>query len=239
MAGLFLTLALGLGCTPRAPPTAPTAPIPPPADRIALTIDDLPYQTRRGGRAGLADVAERAAVSDAMIAALQTRNVPATVFVNCGNLAEGENLPERWAKAGFQIGNHTHNHADVDGVGVDGWRAQISDCDARLRGTTAGPIRWFRFPYLRQGETASRRDEAAAVLAEAGYQNAPVTEASAEWLRRTLRRRIPVLIRVRCRTVETITGRAPAPSVLVRSLTTRYSAENLDRRGGVRSLRSL
>ncbi|MEQ1569122.1 MAG: polysaccharide deacetylase family protein, partial [Myxococcota bacterium] len=146
-----------------------------PSATVALTFDDLPYQTR-DRRPALEDPAERAAVTEAILAALG--RTPAAVFVNCGWLADGEDLAERWGRAGHAVANHTAHHPSVDRA--EDWATEVAACDLRLRGVP-GFEPWFRYPYLRHGQTAEVRAAAGAALAASGLRNVPPTVPTSEW----------------------------------------------------------
>lgn len=174
---------------PEAPVAAP-APAPPatsPGYRLALTFDDLPYQTWEKGAALELDPAVQNATTTAILEALGAR--PATVFVNCGNL-EDRSLVERWRSAGHTIGNHTSHHRSAAHGELDAWMADVRACDDLWTEGDTAP-RWFRFPYLWRGETIERRDAVLAGLAEAGYTPVPVTFDSHDWLFESTRREHP------------------------------------------------
>lgn len=58
----------------------------------------------------------------------------------------------------------------------------MRNCDAPLREASGRPVRWFRFPMLREGPTAERRDAARRMLRELGYRNAVVTIDNSDFL---------------------------------------------------------
>src|SRR5262245_49837566 len=77
--------------------------------RVALTFDDLPYQTR-GPAPVVTDPALWARVNAAVLAALAKHRAPAAVFVNCGFLSQKDELVDAWWAAGHAVGNHTAHH---------------------------------------------------------------------------------------------------------------------------------
>lgn len=162
------------GCS--RPPTPSVAPAVP----IALTFDDLPYQTRRGGLPLASDPAEQADTTDRLLAALSAAGARATVFVNCANLAEDDTLVARWRAAGHAIGNHTAHHLSAVATPLDAWIADVRACDGLWAADSTEP-RWFRFPYLWRGETVEQRDAIAAGLSTAGYRTVPVTVDTFDW----------------------------------------------------------
>lgn len=155
--------------------------------RIALTFDDLPYQTRRGGTPLSTDPTDWARVNDSILAALAAADAPATVFVNCGNLPADDTLADQWRRAGHVVGNHTAHHSSAAHTDLDAWMAEVRQCDG-LWPADSTDTRWFRFPYLWRGEGIERRDAIQRALDEAGYSVAPVTVDSHDWMFELVRR---------------------------------------------------
>ena len=130
-----------------------------PDRRIAITIDDLPWQ-----RIELTPAAELPARHAQLIAALKQAGTPGVGFVNEGKLeVDGQVRPERvamlhdWLEAGYELGNHTYGHVDLHAVGLDAYQADILRGERQLRPLLAErgrTPRWFRHPYLRAGRTA-------------------------------------------------------------------------------------
>ena len=171
-------------------PARPAAPDPGASPvAIALTFDDLPYQTRRGGVAAEPDPAAWDQTTDRILAALAAAKAPATVFVNCGNLAEEDRLVARWRAAGHAIGNHTAHHRSAADGDLDEWVGDLAAC-GDLWPPGATETRWFRFPFLWRGETVERREAVAAAIADAGYITVPVTIDTHDWLFEVHRRRL-------------------------------------------------
>ena len=155
--------------------------------RIAITFDDLPWVMLRNE-----PPADLAAEHARLIASLKQESVPVIGFVNEGLLYENDTLrPERirmlgdWLDAGFELGNHTRWHSDLNAVGVPAFEKDILDGEHLLR-----PLlemrglepQWFRYPELRTGTTLEDKTAVEAFLAEHGYRVAPVTINSSEWV---------------------------------------------------------
>ena len=185
-------LACARGPVPAAAPQ-PAAPEPAAAAAlvpVALTFDDLPYQTRRGGVPLESDPAAWGDASDRLLAALSAAGATATVFVNCGNLAEDDALVARWRDAGHSVGNHTAHHRSAAEGELDAWVADLRACDG-LWPEGSDEARWFRFPYLWRGDTVERRDAVAAAITDAGYTTVPVTVDTHDWAFEFYRKRHP------------------------------------------------
>lgn len=158
-----------------------------PEQRIALTIDDLPWQ--RLDERNEPELAQRHAQ---LLAALKRADVPVVGFVNEGKLEQhGQRQPARvqmlrdWLDAGFELGNHTRGHVDLHAIGLAAFEEDILQGEQALRPLLAErgqAPRWFRHPYLRTGQTPQQRQALAAFLAQHGYRTAPVTVDNSDWI---------------------------------------------------------
>jgi peptidoglycan/xylan/chitin deacetylase (PgdA/CDA1 family) len=175
---LLLFLALALACAAQAAE---------PDRRIAITIDDLPWQ-----RMGQTPEAELPARHAQLMASLARAAVPVTGFVNEGKLEiDGQLQPQRvamlrdWHDAGYELGNHTFGHLDLHVVGVPAYQQDILRGERLLRPMLAergSAPRWFRHPYLRAGRTPEEKAAVVDFLAVHGYRVAPVTVDNGEWV---------------------------------------------------------
>ena len=159
----------------------------PPDRRIAITIDDLPWQ--RMARTPAAELQRRHAQ---LIAQLRQADAPIVGFVNEGKLeVDGNVQPARvamlrdWLDTGAELGNHTYGHVDLHAVGMAAYQADILRGERLLRPLLAErgeTPRWFRHPYLRAGRTPDDKAAVAAFLQTHGYRIAPVTVDNGEWV---------------------------------------------------------
>lgn len=148
------------------------------AQSVAFTFDDGPHtsQTPR------LSPQQR---NDAMLAALARHKVKAALFVTAGNGAnspEGYALARAWGDAGHAIGNHSMTHPDLHSAKVTlaQYQQEVLDCDAII-GKLPGYQKWFRFTYLREGNTPEKRDGMRAFLPQHGYRNAYVSLDTSDW----------------------------------------------------------
>lgn len=148
--------------------------------RLHLSFDDAPWMQERGDT--VPDVQRVAALNASIVAMLEEEGVPASVFFNCDRLQPGERSVELWAEAGMEVGNHTSTHVNLANVSLEEWQADVERCHAELSRRLPAPPRYFRYPYLGQGDTLEKREGAKARLAALGYANAHVTVATTEWL---------------------------------------------------------
>ena len=155
--------------------------------RIAVTIDDLPWQ--RMATTSPEALRTRHA---ALLEQLRLGGVPVIGFVNEDKLEiDGVEQPERvamleaWLDAGHTLGNHTYGHVDVHAVGIPAFEDAILRGERMLRPMLAKrgqTPEWFRHPYLRAGRSTEDKAAITAFLAAHGYRVAPVTVDNGEWV---------------------------------------------------------
>ncbi len=155
--------------------------------RIAITIDDLPWQSM-GSK--LSD--DWVPWHDKLIAQLKEADAPVIGFVNEEKLeVNGRVDPVRlamledWLAAGFDLGNHTYAHKSLHDIGVPAFQQSILDGERQLRPLVAAhgkAPRWFRHPFLRNGTTLADKQAMDTFLAQHGYSVAPVTVDNGEWV---------------------------------------------------------
>lgn len=158
-----------------------------PAPRVAFTFDDGPTlaETPRF------TPAQR---NQALLDALAAHGTQAALFVTSGNGADrpqGQALARAWGEAGHLLGNHTVTHLDLNApdVALVQYQRELLACDAVIA-PLPGYRKWFRFTYLREGNTPEKRDGMRAFLAEHGYRNAPVSLDTSDWRLDELLRRV-------------------------------------------------
>ncbi|NGZ87771.1 polysaccharide deacetylase family protein [Duganella aceris] len=148
------------------------------AQSVAFTFDDGP----RLDETPLLSPQQR---NQAMLDALARQRVSAALFVTCGNGAdrpEGYALAKAWGEAGHAIGNHTMTHPDLNSAKLTlaQYQHEIRDCD-RITSTLPGYQKWFRFTFLREGNTPEKRDGMRDYLKRTGYRNAYVSLDTSDW----------------------------------------------------------
>lgn len=148
------------------------------AQTVAFTFDDGP----RLNDTPRLSPAQR---NQAMLDALAKHNVSAALFVtvNFGaNRPEGLAMARAWGEAGHVVANHTMSHLDLNhkDVTLEQYQQEVLDCDAVIR-TLPGYRKWFRFTYLREGNTPEKRDGMRAFLRAQGYRNGYVSLDTSDW----------------------------------------------------------
>ncbi|MEO8113369.1 MAG: polysaccharide deacetylase family protein [Phenylobacterium sp.] len=150
------------------------------AVEIAMTFDDLP------AHASLPPGMTRLAVVQGLLAALKQVGAPPVYgFVNGVRIVEepdsADVLPA-WRSAGQPLGNHGFSHLDLNSHAASDFITDLLRDEPLLRqqmGETGW--RWFRYPYLSEGDTPAKRAEVRGVLAANGYRIAAVTLSFDDW----------------------------------------------------------
>ena len=141
---------------------------------VALTFDDLP------AAGSLPPGENRTKVAAALAAELKANHLQGAYgFVNAIKL---ENDPDAqqalriWIGAGMKIGNHTWSHKSITANTAEAFEREIALNEPALA-QYAGKSdwRWFRYPFLWEGETLEKRHAVRAWLKEHGYRVAQVT----------------------------------------------------------------
>jgi len=155
---------------------------PPPPRPLLVTVDDLPI----AGDAARGDDAARLATTNALLAVLKKHGIRAVAFVVAGNVKSDADraILQRWLDEGHELGSHTNTHPDLTSLTTEAYLADLSAAHARLtaflqpRGRT---LRWFRYPYLREGETRQKAEAVRGWLSAHGLRNVPVTLNVEDW----------------------------------------------------------
>jgi len=121
----------------------------------------------------------------AILRALRTHgDLKAALFVACKNADsdKGKELLREWDRAGHVIANHSFSHKEFNSskITAEVFTADIARCDDIIK-TYPHFQRLFRFPYLKEGDTAAKRDAVRAFLDQHGYRNGHVTIDASDW----------------------------------------------------------
>ena len=157
---LFLSTALGSGAIA--------------GTQLAVTVDDLPTH------GALPPGASRLAIADQMIQALKRHAAPGVHgFTNGGQLPtdpELEGILRAWRRAGFVLGNHTYSHLDLTRASAADYVRDVERNEEFLaRLFPAGTSKYFRYPFLHEGDTRDKRKAVRQWLTARGYTIAQVT----------------------------------------------------------------
>jgi peptidoglycan-N-acetylglucosamine deacetylase len=157
----------------------PPVPVKSPS-KVALTFDDLP------AHAALPPGLSRVDVAQSVIATLRAHHAPPTYgFVNAKRLQDGPSGAEvlrLWRAAGHPLGNHAFSHMDLHASTPEAFEKDILADEESLRASMGDQDwRWFRFPYLHEGDTPEKRVAVTRFLADHGYRVAEVTMSFNDW----------------------------------------------------------
>ncbi len=148
--------------------------------KVAITVDDLPTH------AELPVGVTREQVATKMLTALKKHKVvEAYAFINAGKVDENQQSFEvlkLWQAAGYSFGNHTYRHEDLNQVKLDNFFAAITKNEPMLKKLSSRENwRYFRYPFLREGDTLKKRNAVRDFLKKRKYQIAQVTIDFEDW----------------------------------------------------------
>lgn len=163
--------AVGIGVGRSLTATAKNGP------EIAITIDDFNWN-----KSVKLNPDQR---NQALLAALRSHgNLKAALFVTCrfADNDKGKELLKDWDRAGHLIGNHSYSHKYLNSSKVtsEEFTADIAKCDELLKSFPQFQNS-FRFPFLKEGESAAERDAVRSYLKEKGYRIGHVTIDASDW----------------------------------------------------------
>jgi len=146
--------------------------------QLAITMDDFNW---RDNTVRLT-AAER---NRAILGTLSAHSLKTALFVIGRNVdsANGKNLLGKWNDGGHIIGNHTYSHRSYAAASMTAavYEQDILRAEALLKDFTRFR-KYFRFPMLKEGETAMKRDAMRKFLARNGYRTGHVTIDNSDWI---------------------------------------------------------
>jgi peptidoglycan/xylan/chitin deacetylase (PgdA/CDA1 family) len=94
----------------------------------------------------------------------------------------GEYVLQSWNNAGHFIANHTVNHPNFNNekVSLENFKNELRQNDAIIK-KYSNYIPYFRFPYLKEGNTPEKVNGFRSFLKEKGYKNGHVTVDASDW----------------------------------------------------------
>jgi peptidoglycan/xylan/chitin deacetylase (PgdA/CDA1 family) len=154
------------------PKTTPNNPVRP---QVALTMDDPTLS--------LGSVVRWQEANARILKAISAKDVRAALFV-CGmrvDEADGTKLVTAWDQAGHLICNHSYSHKFY------GEQTSYADFavdflkNEKVIASYHNRTALFRYPFLKEGDTADKRDRFRALLKERGYRVGHVTIDASDW----------------------------------------------------------
>lgn len=107
------------------------------SNMVALTFDDGP----------------NAEYTPKLLAYLRENNVPATFFLLGEHIEKNPSILIEMAEYGFEIGNHSYNHADLSKASEQSIRLQLDNTSTLIEQNTGIRPRVMRPPYGARGNT--------------------------------------------------------------------------------------
>ena len=150
---------------------------------LLITVDDLPVAAGNLH----ADPAERERITRGLLAVLAKHHIRAVGLVIWGNVKSeaDRNLLRLWLAAGHELGNHSASHFDFSRTAAEAYIADVEAGRAGLAGFLKGEglnqVRFFRYPFLDEGDTEAKLDAVRAYLAKSGQRSLPVTLDDQDW----------------------------------------------------------
>lgn len=149
---------------------------------LLITVDDLPI----GSGALHREPAGRERITRELLAVLAKHRIRAVGLVTWSNVhSKGdERLLQAWLDAGHELGNHSDGHLDYSATDTLAYIADVDRGRAKLAAFLAPrgrALRFFRFPYLREGDTPEKLAAMRRYLQRSGQRNLPVTLDNQDW----------------------------------------------------------
>src|SRR5688572_11831319 len=148
--------------------------------KVALTFDDLPINGQIP--AGVT----KTQITRATVAVLKKHRIPPSYgFINANQLEgnpDGAEALKAWVAAGHPLGNHTYTHIDLTKNSAEDFQRNVLQNEPALQLLTPARAkhdwRWFRYPFLHEGDTLEKRRAVRAFLSSAGYR---IAQTSLDW----------------------------------------------------------
>jgi uncharacterized protein (TIGR02246 family) len=148
---------------------------------VLVSVDDLPI----GAGSLHTDPAERERITRGLLEVLARHHITAAGMVTWRNLGPGEEkLLDLWLQAGHELGNHSYEHPDYATTPSEAYIADLEKGRTALQGfldSRGKKVRYFRFPFLREGDTLEKLRAVREYLAKTGQRTLPVTIDDQDW----------------------------------------------------------
>ena len=144
--------------------------------QFSITMDDFNWRNA----VHLSAEDRNRAILDTLLA----NKAKAALFVMGRNAddQEGMALLRKWDDAGHIIGNHTYSHRSLNSnITAAEYEADIARAETILIGLSRFR-KIFRYPMLKEGNTAAKRDGVRAFLKARGYRIGHVTIDNSDWI---------------------------------------------------------
>ncbi|MGH9742268.1 MAG: polysaccharide deacetylase family protein [Candidatus Acidiferrum sp.] len=146
-----------------------------PPPQLAITMDDPRLKLDTG--------LQWPDANSRILKALDSRSIRAALFV-CGmrvDEPEGSKLLASWDQAGHMICNHSYSHLNYGGPTSYADFAVDFLKNEKVIAPYQNKKLFFRYPFLKEGDTVDKRDRFRALLKESGYRVGHVTIDTSDW----------------------------------------------------------
>ncbi|HYC84441.1 MAG TPA: polysaccharide deacetylase family protein [Chryseosolibacter sp.] len=145
------------------------------SQEIALTFDDAPV-----GDGAVFTGMER---TSRIIETLKKHEVAQVAFFVITSHINSEGLQrlKMYSDAGHLLANHSHSHNWIRSMGTANYIRDIYKADSTLKAIALPYQRWYRYPFLNEGQTKTSRDSIRAALTALSLMNAYVTIDNYDW----------------------------------------------------------
>jgi peptidoglycan-N-acetylglucosamine deacetylase len=144
--------------------------------QFSITMDDFYWQ----GAVKQTAQERNASILDTF----SKHSIKAAGFVVGRNIEvqDGKDIIAAWDKAGHLIGNHTYSHRDFNAPEADvkSYSDDILRAEALLKDYSRFR-KYLRFPMLKEGDTAEKRDGMRSFMTQNGYRNGHVSIDNSDW----------------------------------------------------------
>lgn len=122
--------------------------------------------------------------NNALLKTLKKHHVKAALFV-CGMRvadSNGRDLLKQWDDQGHMICNHSYSHLYFNSKSnsFKKFRADFNKGDSIIK-PYRNYAKYFRFPYLKEGNTVEKRDSMRVFMSQTNYKNGAVTIDASDW----------------------------------------------------------
>lgn len=144
------------------------------AMNVAITVDDVP------ANGDVPSMVSRSFIADKMLKVFKKHHVFGIYGLINGSKteknSESMNILKDWISQGQLLGNHTYSHLDLTKVSAKDFIADIKKNEPILKNVMVKrEFRYFRYPYLSEGNTQEKRDTVRQYLFNNQYKIAQVT----------------------------------------------------------------
>jgi peptidoglycan/xylan/chitin deacetylase (PgdA/CDA1 family) len=95
---------------------------------------------------------------------------------------EDKEVLNLWLGAGYPLGNHAYTHMDLAAHSAQEFEVDIAANEPVLKSLMpSGDWHWFRYPFLREGDTPEKYHAVHDYLKQNGYRVAQVTLDTGDW----------------------------------------------------------